>query len=251
MRPKLSFPFTKQLYQMSKKRNESRPKSYFDFQRLQAVHLLEFLKVNAVTVIDKRILDCGCLYGGYSFEFARHGGDVVSIDMRSEEHGYLHNIKKNTKNLLISQITADALHLPFRNDAFDIIIASSLIEHVFSREKLLREFHRCMSTDGMLYLSFPPLYSFVGGHTIRPFNMLPLPLSKLISKKTKRILRDGPPWLSKPCTIASTLALVKALKFDVVAMEPRYLPFSSFIKLPVFREILVQMCQLLLRKSQH
>ncbi len=251
MRPKISYSFTRQLYQMGKKRNENRPKSYFTFQRLQAIHLLEFLEVNSVTVKGKRILDCGCLYGGYSFEFARHGGNVISIDMRSEEHEYLHKIKKKTRNLLISQITANALFLPFKSNSFDIIIASSLIEHVLSRDILLSEFHRCLSPNGMLYLSFPPLYSFVGGHTIRPFNMFPLSLSKLISKRTRRILNNGPPWLYKPCTIANILALVKALKFDIVTMEPRYLPFSSFIKIPVFREILVQMCQLLLRKSQY
>ncbi|MFX1519454.1 MAG: class I SAM-dependent methyltransferase [Promethearchaeota archaeon] len=234
---------------MGKKRNENRPKSYFDFQRFQASYLLEFFKVNNIFLKDKQILDCGCLYGGYSFEFARHGGNVVSVDMRFEEHKYLLKLKKNAKNLLISQITADALCLPFKNNSFDIIIASSLIEHVFSRDKLLHEFQRCLSPNGILYLSFPPLYSFVGGHTIRPFNILPSSLSKLISRRARRILRDGPPWLSKPCTIAEILSLVKALGFEIIVIEPRYLPFSSFVKIPVFRELLVQMCQLLLRKS--
>lgn len=249
MRPKFSSVFTKQLYQMSKKRNENRPKSYFDFQRLQAFYLLEFFEVNNIVVKEKRILDCGCLYGGYSFEFARHGGNVVSVDMRSAEHKYLLNLKKKVKTLLISQITADALRLPFKKESFDIIIASSLIEHVYSRDKLLLEFQRCLSPNGVLYLSFPPLYSVIGGHTIRPFNMIPLPLSRLISPRARRILRDGPPWLSKPCKIVDILGLVKALKLEILAIEPRYLPFSSFVKIPVFRELLVQMCQLLLRKS--
>ena len=48
----------------------------------------------------------------------------------------------------------DALHIPFQDRSFDILLANHLIEHV-DEEKFLLEVHRILKDDGVALISTP------------------------------------------------------------------------------------------------
>lgn len=54
---------------------------------------------------------------------------------------------------------ADACEIPFKDESFDLVILSDIVEHVTSPQKIIEESHRVLSDDGFLYISTPNKYS--------------------------------------------------------------------------------------------
>jgi len=52
-------------------------------------------------------------------------------------------------------LQADALHLPFQDGAFDLIVATATIEHVANPEQMLRECHRVLRCGGLAIMTTP------------------------------------------------------------------------------------------------
>lgn len=45
--------------------------------------------------------------------------------------------------------------LPFKDESFDVIFGSHILEHLVSPYKILKEFHRCLKWDGRLIVGVP------------------------------------------------------------------------------------------------
>jgi len=73
-----------------------------------------------------RILDLGCGDGTYTPYLQRRADEVIGLDCKIEK---LANVEKSTQ-----VIRADASHLPFKDESFDIVWASEVIEHTPSLE---------------------------------------------------------------------------------------------------------------------
>jgi len=66
------------------------------------------------------------------------------------------NLDINKPNRKITDfVQADAHHLPFQDNTFEIVYCFEVIEHVESPLKMIREFHRVVKKDGTLVLSTP------------------------------------------------------------------------------------------------
>jgi len=109
----------------------------------------------------KDLLDLGCGFGGYSKAFLDASANVIGLDLSPI----------NTQDK-IPMVSGDALILPFNDNSFDIVICASLIEHIPEPFLLLKEIYRVLKSGGLLYLSFPPFYSPVGGHQFSPYHLL-------------------------------------------------------------------------------
>src|SRR5271168_3422076 len=114
-----------------------------------------------------RVLDAGC---GSSL-IVQSINNVVGMDFNYAKLRYLRRYE-------IPLVNASAFALPFKDDSFDCVISSQVIEHIRYDETLFTEMRRVLRTGGMLILGTPdyatlgwriiePIYGFVmpGGYT--------------------------------------------------------------------------------------
>ena len=102
-----------------------------------------------VDLRDVRMLDAGCGYGVFSAAAARRGADVVSIDIgprlvalasaRAQSHG----------------VVGDACQLAMRDESFDIVISSEMLEHTVEPARAIGELARVLRPGGWLVLTTP------------------------------------------------------------------------------------------------
>ena len=85
----------------------------------------------ATSVPNGQILDVGCGYQPYRCLFgnSRYLGLDLSLERRPT-------------------VVGDARFLPFKDGAFDGIICSEVLEHVFEKEKVLEEIRRVLRPKG-------------------------------------------------------------------------------------------------------
>ena len=85
----------------------------------------------------RSVLDVGCGAGIVSKELNRRFFRVISVD-------FAFNPLRQVRNAQILCVQGDACSLPFRNNAFDAVIATELVEHLSQSERhqVLREMSR-------------------------------------------------------------------------------------------------------------
>jgi SAM-dependent methyltransferase len=98
-----------------------------------------------------RVLDLGSGAGAFTAEIARHGYEVIgaevaqaAIDRAREQHPALD----------FRLVPFDG-PLPFEDNAFDLVWASEVIEHVADTARWLSEVRRVLTTGGRLLLTTP------------------------------------------------------------------------------------------------
>lgn len=95
----------------------------------------------------------------------------VNFQTGSEERE-LYTPEKSTSNIVedfsladsfemtsIKYINGDALHLPFSNHSFDLIIIQDVIEHLIDTDDFYSEIKRVLKPNGTIYLSTPNKFS--------------------------------------------------------------------------------------------
>jgi SAM-dependent methyltransferase len=102
----------------------------------------------------KRLLDIGCGTGSNMESLARFG-DVLGIDLSMEaiEH---------CKSLGFPLFHGDIMHVPFKDDQFDVITAFDVIEHIEDDFGALREIYRVCRIGGIAIFAVPA-YEFLWG----------------------------------------------------------------------------------------
>ena len=108
-----------------------------------------------------RLLDVGCGDGRHSWGiYGCIDCTVYALDIGQENlirtRYTLGTIdEKEKRNGRWLTIRGDALHLPFRNAAFDKVICSEVLEHLHDDRKGVEELARVLKADGMLAVSVP------------------------------------------------------------------------------------------------
>lgn len=107
------------------------------------------------TTTEMTVLDLGC-GNGFSTSNIR-GFIVVGADLSLTQ---MTRAKKNypDKNFVV----ADATSLPFKNNVFDVIVATNLLHHVTNPQKILSECHRVLKKGGQLLTVDPNLTNPIG-----------------------------------------------------------------------------------------
>jgi 2-polyprenyl-6-hydroxyphenyl methylase/3-demethylubiquinone-9 3-methyltransferase len=97
----------------------------------------------------RHTLDAGCGYGPFSEAARRRGAIVVSIDIG--ERLVARTIARAGSRGLVT----DACRLALRDESFDLVLSSEMIEHTAAPERALEELARVLRPDGLLVLTTP------------------------------------------------------------------------------------------------
>jgi SAM-dependent methyltransferase len=232
--------------------------AYRTFQALQAQLLVRYMEAQGVRLQDRLLVDLGSGLGGYSLLFQQQGARVVSLDLMAD---------KIRLQGPYQAVSASAQAVPLATGSIDIVFCASLIEHVPDPAAALREIRRILVPGGICYLSFPPFYSWRGGHEYAPYHYLG-------EKAALRIVGRGaekyhPDWIQEiyqvsdtpdsfagiyadwglyVMTVAKARRLIAQTPFTLLDMSTRYMP-ASFIRWPLLGEVLTWHAQFLLRKD--
>ena len=112
----------------------------------------------AGNIKGKKILDAGCGSGIFMIDFIKKGAFVVGIDYSQKmldlarKELTAHKIPKNKYVLKL----ADATSLPFKDNEFDLILATGLTDYLTDQqdEKFVEEASRVLKKNGSLIISF-------------------------------------------------------------------------------------------------
>ncbi len=97
------------------------------------------------------VVDLGCGTGRYTIELARAGAAVTGLD---GSRGMLEAARENSRGLGISYVQADlASDLPLRNDGFDLVLSSLVLEHLERLDRLFAEAKRIGRPGGQFVVS--------------------------------------------------------------------------------------------------
>lgn len=115
---------------------------------------------------DKVVLDLGCGSGLYSYELLRGGAKtVVGIDLNRQ--ALSEQVKNNQKGLYL--ICADAEHLPFRDEAFDMVLSVEVLTHIPPdlRSRVFSDIHRVMWEGALAFFTLHNSFRLTMGHWFR------------------------------------------------------------------------------------
>ena len=134
-----------------------------------------------------RILDLGCGAGDMSVAASKRCSFVVGLDKSREE------VKKASRRASLGNIVgidfmvANALFLPFSENAFDIVIAYDLYEYFDDKNPLLKEILRVVNEGRILCITTGNRFFPLDRHTMLPFvDYLPKKLATVYVKLMRR-----------------------------------------------------------------
>lgn len=102
----------------------------------------------------EKILDVGCGRGFYLKTLGSWSQNlrIYGVDLNQE---YLNVSKNFLEGKFISLIKADVTDLPLKDDFFDRVIASEILEHVNDDQKAIAEIYRVLKPGGWAMITVP------------------------------------------------------------------------------------------------
>jgi ubiquinone/menaquinone biosynthesis C-methylase UbiE len=110
----------------------------------------------------RRLLDIGCGAGRHSFEALRRGFSVVAADL---DAAILKDVKAMGAAMIdegqtpepasLSCVNSSVLELPFADAAFDVVVASEILEHIPDDVSAMQELERITKPGGALVVTVP------------------------------------------------------------------------------------------------
>ena len=115
---------------------------------------LERLKVRS----GERLLDAGCGEGRHCFGCVERGARVVGLDLDREPLRLASKaLRKRAAELdsMGEMLQGNTFQLPFRDETFDKVICSEVMEHVHDYRAAARELARVTKPGGMVAVTIP------------------------------------------------------------------------------------------------
>lgn len=101
---------------------------------------------------DRLVLDVGCGNGWAAGYLVPKGHRVVSMDISTKNPV---DSLKRTESVNHAAVTADVFNMPFRDGAFDYIIASEVMEHVADPVLFVSCLLKVLKKDGKIIITTP------------------------------------------------------------------------------------------------
>jgi len=110
----------------------------------------------------ERVLDLGCGFGRHAFEAFRRGAHVVAVDRSAGEvaevtkmFGAMVAAGEASPAQLARAVRGDLTALPFPDAAFDVVIASEVLEHIPDDAAAIAEIARVVRPGGRVAVTVP------------------------------------------------------------------------------------------------
>ena len=110
-----------------------------------------------------KILDLGCGYKPFQSLFP--GSDYIGVDMSLNSY---------------ADVIADNHHLPFKNNVFDVIIITEVLEHCDNEYQVISELRRVAKNQALVYLTLPFIF---------PLHGIPYDFNRFTKYKLKRLFK--------------------------------------------------------------
>ncbi len=109
-----------------------------------------------------RVLDIGCGNGRHAFEALRRGAEVVAVDLDVTALADVERMAEAMREAgeapcggSLRAVRADATHLPFPDEQFDVVIAAEVLEHIHEDSTAIAELCRVLRPGGLLAVTVP------------------------------------------------------------------------------------------------
>ena len=196
------------------------------------------------------LLDMGCGEGRHTIgayiekPVNSFGFDLSYKDLQIAKER-LNDFDVSNKREICQFGVGDINALPFKDESYDSVICSEVLEHVDSPEDSIKELIRVLKPGGWGYLSWTNWYSPNGGHNMNPYQYLGPKWGPRLYEK-----RHGPPPDNRygeglfAVHIGSTLRMIRQrTDISITRIEPRYWPWARFIiAIPGLREFFTWNC---------
>jgi len=100
-----------------------------------------------------KILDIGCSTGDFIFELKKLGWNTFGVDI---SYNALKKSREKNLNVILNDLS---FGLPFKDESFDYVYTSEVIEHVLDTSLFLKEIYRVLRPHGTLFLTTPNMVS--------------------------------------------------------------------------------------------
>jgi len=126
--------------------------------------------LKGIELKGKEFLEIGCGLGYFSQMAYKKGANVTAVDIGERL------VEKTKKKIPDAKILlASAADLPFKDECFDIVLSTEVIEHVEDQKKALSEQMRVLKKGGYLVLTTPnkvfkPVFDFLSFIKFRPYH---------------------------------------------------------------------------------
>lgn len=136
-----------------------RPADYVRWEYLSRQRLLATNILAARGGAPTRILDIGCGQGALSLTLTESAGlDVVAMDLLPERVSAV-RARGSTRGPgaadRVRIVLANAESLPFRDETFDSVVATEVLEHVDDPPQMFLEVQRVLRPKGRLFMTTP------------------------------------------------------------------------------------------------
>ena len=160
------------------------------YYRIRGAEIESVLKAAAVKKAGK-VLEVGCGNGFVSYLFSSISNEVVATDLYSR-NSKTHTVGIDITNRFFDKLDVDNIRLcscsvesmPFKDNTFDIIFSSYVLQYLNDRSLALKELKRVVKKDGIIILMLPNfierIYAFFQFYLylfIKLMNMLTAELS--------------------------------------------------------------------------
>jgi len=109
-----------------------------------------------------RVLDMGCGGGRHAFALLRKGADVVALDYSMSEvesvnamFAAMREAGEVPADARAVAVRGDAYRLPFPDNAFDVIVAAEVLEHLHDDARVFAELRRVLRPGGRIAVTVP------------------------------------------------------------------------------------------------
>lgn len=116
----------------------------------------------------KIVLDLGCSEGIKTRYLAERCKFCIGVDIDAKSIGQAKKSKLDNMEFKIGSHDS----IPLNDGSVDIIMCIDTWEHILDPQRILDEFHRVLSTAGLVFLYFAPWFYPTGGH-VQPHIHLP------------------------------------------------------------------------------
>jgi len=116
------------------------------------VHLKEYYSILKYVNPNENVLDIGCGEGVLAILAAEKGARITACDISEPNITKAKELAKGKGLENINFLLADAENLPFKDNSFDLVISSHVLEHLPDFQKGLREIKRVTKKKAIIAL---------------------------------------------------------------------------------------------------